>query len=267
MIVHMSIRRIKLLVQYNGAPFEGWQMQPGRPTVQGALEDAIANMLGGRVRVFSAGRTDTGVHALAMPVHFDLDHPIPTDRIPIALAKFLPDSLGVLSAEDAGSGFDARRAAILRWYRYQIRASRLRRPLGPRAWKVHRPLDLDGIESGLALLHGTHDFSGFRSGQCQALRTELTMEEASLMRDGDLIAFDFKCRSFLQHMIRFMVGTLVAMGQGQIDRERLLRILDAGERPQLILCAPPHGLCLMGVAYNESDRQAMLAAHPSPPSF
>jgi tRNA pseudouridine38-40 synthase len=123
------------------------------------------------------------------------------------------------------------------------------------------------MEHGLGLLHGAHDFRGFRSSQCQAPRTELTMQGVRMTRGGDLIALDFKCRSFLHHMIRFMTGTLVAMGLGQLDEVRLLRIRDQGERPQLVYCAPPEGLCLMGVAYSEAERQALLDAAPQPPSF
>ncbi len=260
-------RRLKLTLQYDGTEFQGWQFQPNGPSVQQTLEEALEKLLGQRLRVHSAGRTDSGVHALAMPVHFDVDHPIPTANLPVALAKFLPVSISVLSAEDVAPDFHARHDAILRWYRYQIHLSPLRLPLGPRAWHVYRPLDLGAMEQGLALARGEHDFSGFRSSQCQARRTRLKIEQARLTRDGELIALDFKCRSFLQHMVRFLVGSVVAMGHGQIDRARLLRILEHGDRPELILCAPPQGLCLMGVAYNDAARQGMLAADPTPPSF
>lgn len=264
----MAARRIKLIIQYDGAGYFGWQRQPEGSTIQAALEAALEKMLGRPVAVHAAGRTDSGVHALAMPAHVDLEHPIPTEKLPIALAAFLPAGLGVLAAEDVPADFDARRSAILRWYRYQIMNESLPRPLGPRVWRVHRPLDLNAMEQGLALLRGHHDFRGFRSAQCQANRTELTLEQATLLRgDGALLAFDFKCRSFLHHMIRFLVGTLVSLGQGQLTLERMRRILDEGERPQLILCAPPEGLCLMAVAYGAQERARILSAAPAPPSF
>lgn len=263
----MSLRRIRLTVQYDGAAYQGWQFQTNGPSIQQTLEEALAKMLGVPVRVFVAGRTDTGVHALGMPVHFDVDHPMPAGRIPFAITRFLPADISVLSAADAPPEFDARRGALLRWYRYQILITSLPRPLGPRAWHVHRALDLAAMEEGLELLRGDYDFSGFRSSQCQARRTALTLQEARLTRVGDLIALDFMCRSFLHHMIRFMAGSLVAMGLGKLDRARLLRIRDLGERPQLVYCAPPHGLCLMGVAYTDEERRAFLAATPTPPSF
>lgn len=264
----MNRRRIKMIVQFDGAGFYGWQRQPGgMPTVQGVLETALAELAGSPVKVYSAGRTDTGVHALAMPVHIDLGLPIPTERLPVALNKFLPPQVAVLSAEDAPDRFDARRSARLRWYRYQILNTRHRRPLGPRAWHVFRPLDVAAMKAGLELLRGEHDFRGFRSSMCTARRTRLTLEQATMRQAGELIAFDFKCRSFLHHMIRFLVGTLVSMGEGKLDRRRLLRIRDEFDRPALVLCAPPEGLCLMGVGYTEAECEALRAADPEAPGF
>lgn len=260
-------RRIKLIVQYDGRGYCGWQRQPSDPTVQATLEGGLSKLLGQPIRVFAAGRTDTGVHAAAMPVHFDCVHGIPAENIPVAVSKFLPEAISVLSAEAAGADFDARRQAIMRWYRYQVLQTAIRRPLGPRAWHVYRALDLGAMEAGLGILRGHHDFSGFRSSECQARRTELTLEQASMRVEGDLIAFDFKCRSFLHHMIRFMVGTLISLGHGQMDLERVRRILERGERPELILCAPPEGLCLMAVGYDEMERTAILEAQPGAPSF
>ncbi|MCE5229691.1 tRNA pseudouridine(38-40) synthase TruA [bacterium] len=261
------LRRIKLTLQYDGSAFLGWQSQENGPTVQSAIETAIESITGGHVRVHAAGRTDTGVHALAMPAHFDLEHTIPVERLALALNHFLPEAVSVLSAEEVAPAWDARRSAIMRWYRYQILRARVRQPLGPRAWQVWHPLDLDSMNEALTLLQGDHDFSGFRSSQCQSRRTRLTLEEASLTAAGDLLAIDFKCRSFLHHMVRFMVGTVVAMGLGKIDRDRMLLIRDKGQRPQLIYCAPPEGLCLMQVGYGEDERKEILNAHPTPPSF
>lgn len=256
-----------MTVQFDGADWAGWQIQPSQPTVQGALNTALERLLGHPVNVKAAGRTDAGVHALAMPVQFDTEHPIPAGNLRGALSKFLPGSIGVLETREAEPGFDVRRSAILRWYRYQIQNTPLRRPLGPRVWRVPQPLDFDAIEHGLEMLRGTHDFEGFRSSQCQAPRTVLTMEQAVMTRSGDLIALDFKCRSFLHHMIRFLTGTLVTMGHGKLDEARMLRILEHGDRPVLARCAPPEGLSLMNVAYTAPQREAILVARPAPPSF
>lgn len=271
-----TLRRVRLTVQYDGAGFCGWQRQTNGPSVQAALEDALARLfarsgadpLPAPPRVTAAGRTDAGVHALAMPVHFDTAHPIPTQKLPVALAQFLPSGVCVLDAQDAPATFDARRGAILRWYRYQIQTSRLRRPLGPRAWHVHRRLDAAAMQQGIALLRGEHDFRGFRAAECQALRTVLTMQQATLFQAADdLLVIDFKCRSFLHHMVRFMTGSLVALGAGGLTAERLLKIRDEGARPEIASCAPPEGLCLMGVAYTKDEAETILAANPPAPSF
>lgn len=260
-------RRIRLLLQYDGGPFLGWQHQPGGGTIQDAVEGGLERLLGERVRIVAAGRTDTGVHAMAMPVHFDTFHEIPAGKIAVAAGRFLPDAISILESSEAPADWDARRSARLRWYRYQVLMAPVRRPLGPRAWRVFRPLDLGAIERALAELRGRHDFSGFRSSQCQSRRTVLDLEEAAMRIDGELLAFDFKCRSFLHHMVRFMVGTLVSVGLGQIDLARLRRILNEGDRPQLVLCAPPEGLCLMAVGYTPEECDAIRRANPPLPSF
>ena len=173
-------RRVRMTVQYDGAGFHGWQRQKNAVSVQSTLEEALGKLLGEMPRVFAAGRTDTGVHALAMPVHFDTPHPIPAQKLPFALAQFLPPGISVLAADDAPQGFDARRGAIMRWYRFQILTTRLRHPLGPRAWHVHRRLDVAAMQEGIALLRGQHDFKGFRAAQCPALRTVLTMRQEAM---------------------------------------------------------------------------------------
>jgi tRNA pseudouridine38-40 synthase len=260
-------RRIKMTVQYDGSLFQGWQVQPGRPTVQGTVESAMEMVFGQAVRVHVAGRTDTGVHARAMPLHFDIDHGIPVGKMPAALSGFLPPTVAILSAEEVGATFDARRNAILRWYRYQVRQTAMRVPLGPRAWHFQRMLDIEKIMAGLDLMQGEHDFKGFRSSQCTSSRTVLNLREASICIQGDLIAFDFKCRSFLQHMIRFLTGSLVSFGHDQVDLHQLRMILEDGTRPGIIQCAPPEGLCLMSVAYDTDDENRIMNASPQPPSF
>ncbi len=268
--------RLKLLIQYDGASFCGWQRQaeaPGRRrSVQAVIEDGIARLLNlnpeeERIRLTAAGRTDTGVHARAMPAHFDCPQPIPAARLPLALNKFLPAEVSVFSAQEVAADFDARRDARLRWYRYQVRLSSAREPLGPRAWQVWKPIDLERILEALPLLEGKHDFAGFRSSDCQASRTILTMRQVRLAARSDLLAFDFKCRSFLHHQVRFMVGSLMALGTGQLTPEGLLRIRDAFDRPQLAACAPPHGLCLMGVGYAPEECDSLINENPPPPSF
>jgi len=260
-------RKIKMIVQYDGSAYQGWQIQPGRPTVQGTIETAMKEVFGQAVRIHAAGRTDTGVHALAMPLHFETEHAIPIERIPTAISVNLPATIGILSAEEVDMSFDARRDAILRWYRYQICRAGLQEPLGPRAWHFRKPLDMDRVHIGLELLRGEHDFRGFRSAQCRSERTVLDLQEVSIHLADNLVAFDFKCRSFLQHMIRFLVEGLVALGHGRIDPGQLRRGLEEGVRPGVVRCAPPEGLCLMDVAYGRDEKTRILDMSPKPPSF
>lgn len=261
------MNRIKLTIEFDGAPFSGWQVQKRGSSVQEVLETAIERALGERVRVHAAGRTDAGVHALAMVAHFDTANAIPVDKIPNALGAHLPDEVAVTSAESVPPEFDARRDATLRWYRYQISLDRRQHPLGPRAWRLRGRLDLKRTRAALAHFRGEHDFQGFRSSQCSAKRTLLTMREARLVKVGDLVAIDFKCRSFLQRMVRMMVGAAIAAGQGRIEPGLVGEILRTGDRPHTIKSAPAEGLCLMQIAYSKEEEKAILAAHPAPPSF
>jgi tRNA pseudouridine38-40 synthase len=272
-------RRIKITVEFDGGAFQGWQVQgAGRPSVEAALARALGGALGHEVKLTGAGRTDSGVHALGMTAHFDTTTPIPVEKLSGAAAGMLPASVAIVRAEEAAGDFDARRDAVLRWYRYQIQVGGPPHPLGPRCWRVREALDVEAMEAGLAILGGDHDFRGFRASQCTAKRTQLTMEEASLTRaagtagsghraEGELLAIDFKCRSFLMRMVRLMVGAVVAAGRGRLGAGDIRRILESGERPHTVRSAPAEGLCLMAVAYTEDERRSVLTRHPPPPSF
>ena len=263
----MSARRIRLTIEYDGGAFAGWQKQARGESVQEGVERALVKVLKHGVTLHGAGRTDAGVHALDMVAHFDTANRMPADRLPLALAGFLPEGISVVAAEDAAADFDARGDAILRWYRYQIQLTRTAHPLGAHAWRVYWPLDRDKIRKALARLEGRHDFTGFRVSTCAAQRTLLTLEEASLSERGDVIAVDFKCRSFLQRMVRLMVGAIVGVGAGRLSIKELVRILDSGERPNTIRSAPAEGLCLMRIAYTAEEAENILTDHPPPPSF
>lgn len=278
--------RIKLTIEFDGSAFEGWQVQAaGRPSVEAALNQALSKALGHEVKVCGAGRTDSGVHALGMTAHFDTSRSIPPDRIGKACAGQLPPSVSIVRAQNVAGNFDARRDATMRWYRYQLQAGGPDHPLGPHCWRVRGALDLKAMRAALGELEGDHDFSGFRSSACSAKRTQLTMLEASMTRTakaaasarrgnagespkpGELLAFDFKCRSFLMRMVRLMVGGVAAAGQGKLDAADIRRILKTGERPPVVRSAPAHGLCLMAVGYDDEERQTILTEHPPPPSF
>jgi tRNA pseudouridine38-40 synthase len=281
-----SIHRIKLTIEFDGSAFEGWQVQSGgRPSVEAALNHALSKALGHEVKVYGAGRTDSGVHALGMTAHFDTSRSIPPERLGKAASGALPSSVSIVKAEEAAPDFDARRDATMRWYRYQLRAGGPDHPLGPRCWRARGSLDLDAMRAALAELEGDHDFSGFRSSSCSATRTQLTLREASLIRTakrgrktgtagayespepGELLALDFKCRSFLMRMVRMMVGGVVAVGQGKLEPGDIRKILKSGKRPPVVRSVPAEGLCLMAVGYGEAETRSILTDHPLPPSF
>lgn len=260
-------RRIKLTIEYDGRPFTGWQRQSHAPSVQGVIEKALKKVLQHAVLLQGAGRTDSGVHALAQVAHFDTTSPIPVNKIPRALPGYLPPEVSILKAEEVSLEFDARRDAQLRWYRYQIEVGSIRHPLGPRAWKIFRPPDQKKMERALEKLKGRHDFSGFRAAACTAERTVLTMKQASLVRSGDVIAIDFKCQSFLQRMVRLMVGAVVSVGEDKLTPKDISSILTTCERPSDVRAAPPQGLCLMRIAYSPEEAEEILNLNPPPPSF
>ncbi len=263
----MARRRIKLTLEYDGRPFAGWQRQKGEPSVQEALQAALETALGHPVDVCGAGRTDAGVHALGMVAHFDTENPIPIERLPRALRGPLRPEISVLAAEEVSPRFDARRDALLRWYRYQLDLSGERHPLGPRVWRIGLAISPERLQTALACFVGEHEFGGFRGAGCDAERTRLTMREASIARSGPWVALDFKCRSFLHKMVRLMVGAAVQAAARRIEIDTIQRVLATAERPATLLAAPPEGLCLMAVAYSEAEVQKVLTARPSPPSF
>lgn len=271
----LPTRRIRMAIEYDGGPFTGWQRQRQGTSVQGALEDAIARAVQHRVRLFGAGRTDAGVHALGMVAHFDTSSTLAAESLARAATSYLPAEISVFRAEEVEPDFDARRDALLRWYRYQIMLTRSARPLGPRAWKITAALGMDKMREALAELQGEHDFAGFRTSGCTAKRTRLNLEEASLSiaeepcpgSGSRLIALDFKCRSFLQRMVRLMVGCVVGVGAGRLGLADVAAIRDTGKRPHTIRSAPPGGLCLMAIAYSASEEENVLTEHPPPPSF
>lgn len=263
-----TLRRIKLTLEFDGSAFEGWQTQAeGRPSVEVALVRALEGTLGHPVKLQGAGRTDSGVHARGMTAHFDTTTSIPVDRIGGAAMGRLPESLAIVGAEDVAPDFDARRDALLRWYRYQIQLGGPAHPLGPRCWRIQGEIDLDVMARATAKLEGDHDFTGFRASKCTAKRTQLTMLQARMLRSGDVLAIDFKCRSFLMRMVRLMVGAIIATGREKLTPGEIDRILKTGRRPHPVRSAPADGLCLMAVAYSEAERESILTDERLPPSF
>ncbi len=243
--------RYKLTIEYDGAPFSGWQVQDTALTVQGVLEAAVKAMTGEDARVHGAGRTDAGVHALGQVAHIELEKDVRIDKLRDGLNFYLrPNPVGVLSAEEVPADFEARFSAIRRHYLYRVvnRRTDLTIEAG-RAWRVARPLDVDAMHDAAQRLVGKHDFTTFRAMECQAKSPVRTLDALDVVRDGDDIRITSHARSYLHHQVRSMVGSLVWVGEGRWSADDLAAALAAQNRTACGVVAPPDGLYLVRVEY------------------
>ena len=243
--------RYKLTVEYDGRPFAGWQIQADQLTVQGLLTSAVEALSGDKTLVQGAGRTDAGVHARAQVAHVDLTKEWDTDTIRDALnAHLRPHPIAVLAAERATDDFNARSSAIRRHYLYRIinRRADLTLEAG-RAWRVPRPLDAATMHAAAQRLVGKHDFTTFRSTECQAKSPAKTLDVLKVERAGEDVYVTAVARSFLHNQVRSMVGSLVLVGEGKWSSDDLANALDARDRTACGPVAPPDGLYLMKVEY------------------
>lgn len=246
------VRNIKITVEYDGTSFSGWQRLTGRPTVQAALERAAFRVTGERLRVLGAGRTDAGVHALGQVANFKTASSLASRRFPSALNAYLPETVRVLSAEDAQDDFHARFAATGRIYRYAI----LNRPapsaiLRHHAYHVPDPVDHEAMGVAAARLCGTHEFTAFRSMGSGERTTVCTVRRAEVARSGDMVISTFEADRFLRHMVRLIMGTLLKVGRGTLTADAVGDIL-AAKRNQLAgPRVPAHGLYLVSVLYGD----------------
>ncbi len=243
--------RYKLTIEYDGAPFAGWQIQADRPTVQGVLTAAVEALSGEKTPVQGAGRTDAGVHARGQVAHVDLAKDWDTDTVRDALnAHLRPNPVAILSAERVADGFNARTSAVKRHYLYRIvnRRADLTLDAG-HAWRVPRPLDAAAMHAAAQRLVGKHDFTTFRSTECQAKSPVKTLQQLDVERAGDDVIVLASARSFLHSQVRSMVGSLVMAGEGKWRPDDLSRALAAADRTACGQVAPPDGLYLMKVDY------------------
>jgi tRNA pseudouridine38-40 synthase len=243
--------RYKLIIEYDGTPFIGWQAQDSGVSVQGVLTDAIAAFAGERVLVAGAGRTDTGVHALGQVAHVDLAKDWDTDTVRDAINFHLrPQPIAVLAAEQVAPDFDARFSAIKRHYLYRVVNRRADLTLDQiHAWRVPRPLDEKNMHDAAQKLVGQHDFTTFRAAECQAKSPVKTLDRLDITRDGDDVRIAASARSFLQHQVRSIVGSLIHVGEGKWSAGDLAAALAARDRAACGQVAPPHGLYLVRVDY------------------
>ena len=244
--------RYRLTLEYDGGALVGWQRQENGASVQGALEDAIEKLSAERVTVHGAGRTDAGVHALGQVAHFDLEKVFALDRVRDALNHYLrPAAIVVLEATLATADFHARFSATKRHYLYRILVRRAPPALElGRVWHVVHELDGDAMDMAAQELVGQHDFTTFRSTECQAKSPVKTLDRLTVSRAADEIHIEAAARSFLHNQVRSMVGSLKLVGEGKWRPRDLADALAAKDRSRCGPVAPPDGLYLVKVDYN-----------------
>lgn len=243
--------RFALTIEFDGRPYMGWQRQKHGPSVQQALEEAIQRITGQDCIVMGAGRTDAGVHAVAMRAHVDIEKPLPAFRFMEAInAQLRPAPIAVLACEEVAPEWHARFSCIGRSYEYRIinRRAPLTWDKGL-CWQYPKALDTDAMHDAAQLLIGLHDFTTFRSAHCQAESPVKTLDKLDVSRHGQDIIIETAARSFLHHQVRSMVGCLVLVGVGRWTKDDLQDALQAADRAALGLNAPPDGLFFVNALY------------------
>ena len=243
--------RFALTVEFDGRPFMGWQRQAHGPSVQQTIEEAVFAITGETVTLHAAGRTDAGVHALAMRAHLDITRAITPFRLMEALnARLRPAPVAILACDAVSADWHARFSCLGRAYEYRIlnRRAPLTWERGL-AWQVARPIDVAAMQRAAQALVGRHDFTTFRSAHCQAESPVKTLDCLDVRREGERVVVEAAARSFLHHQVRSMVGSLVQVGLGRWTPDDLADALAARDRARLGLNAPPDGLFFVSARY------------------
>ncbi len=254
--------RIALGIEYDGSRYCGWQRQQHSPSVQQTLEKVLSGIADHPVTVTCAGRTDTGVHAVAQVVHFDLHSTRPERAWLLGGNTRLPDDVSIAWARPVADDFHARFSAVSRSYRYIIlNRTTPRAVLAKRVTWIYHPLDSERMAMAASLLLGQHDFSSFRAAGCQAKSPVRTVESIAVSRSGDFIYLDIRANAFLHHMVRNIAGVLIEIGKGERPVEWVAELLTLRDRKSGGVTAPPHGLYFTGVGY--PDRFGIDAVGPT----
>ncbi len=243
--------RIAIGLEYNGSTFSGWQSQPDVPNIQNFLQKALSGIAGKPVSVIAAGRTDAGVHALEQVIHFDTDTGRPLTAWVRGTNALLPESVAVLWAHPVPDEFHARFSAQARSYRYLLINRPVRTALqhGKAGW-FHAPLNLEQMQEAAKFLLGQHDFSAFRSSECQAKTPVKNLEQLDIHKEGDTFIFDLTADAFLHHMVRNIVGCLVYIGKGKHPPQWLRDVLENRNRSLAAPTFAPDGLYLRHITYD-----------------
>lgn len=248
----MTMRHIKLTVEYDGSDFHGWQRQPDRVTVQGCIEKALHHITGQTITINGSGRTDAGVHAKEHVCHFEIDCKHALVAFKDGVNRFTPDSISILKVEVVTNNFHARFSATERQYSFLVLNRRAPSSLWRfRAVHILQPLDTDLMKKSLECLVGEHDFSAFRTSECGSSTPICFMKHVSMEVDGDIIKFTIKGDHFLHNMIRITVGTAVDIGRGIIPADSFERMLKSKDRNDGGKTLPPQGLYFDKVTYRD----------------
>lgn len=246
--------RYKLIIAYDGTAFHGWQLQPGRRTVQSEIEAAVARLTGESVRVMASGRTDAGVHANGQVVAFNLQREWEARRLHLGLNAHTPGDLAIRATQAVEDRFDPRRWARRRRYVYRIWNTNYESPFWRRyAWRLAYRFDVEAMQRAAQHLLGRHDFTSLRAAGCDAETPIRQVFRSEVARDGELITYTVEATAFLRHMVRNIIGTLVEVGRGVREADSLPLLLAACDRTLAGGTAPPRGLCLEEVSYGEND--------------
>lgn len=251
------MRTFRLLLEYDGTPFNGWQIQLDQPevqTVQGALESALLTLTGEAIRARAASRTDAGVHARGQVVAIDVQNDgLPPRAFELGLIPFLPREISVRKAEVVPDGWDPRRTSRGKRYRYTFWYSRTRSALdGLRSWHIHQTMDLDAMRQGAGHLLGSHDFEAFRATGCSSAHALRTLYEVRIEKgDYDRVHLDIVGNAFVRNMVRIIAGNLRDVAIGKIPPARIREILESRDRTIGGVTAPACGLCLEEVIYDD----------------
>jgi tRNA pseudouridine38-40 synthase len=266
------MRNIKLTIAYDGADFHGWQIQPGLPTIQGALSDAAHKITQEKIMVHGASRTDTGVHALGQVAHFKTQSLLPAEEFQRALNALLPPAIRIVAAEEVGPDFHARWQAQCKTYRYRIYRGRVLPPFEyRRALHYSGPLDEDAMAAAARLFEGQHDFTSFAASSGSEVDDSerdlvRVVYSSEIVRDParEEIAYVVRGRSFLRYMVRKIVGTLIEVGKGRLVPADIPQMFEARDRSRSSPTAPPEGLYLVSLEYPDpTDSLASFARRRS----
>lgn len=248
------MRRIKLIVAYDGTEYSGWQIQPEAPTIEMYLDKAIHELTGENVHVTGASRTDAGVHAYGNVAVFDTESTIPGDRFTFALNRFLPDSIVIQDSWEVAGDFHPRHCNTRKTYEYRILNTAVPLPQKRNfTWHVAGSIDIEKMREAAAYIVGEHDFKSFCCVRTQAESTVRTIYSLEVLQEGSEIIIRIKGNGFLYNMVRIITGTLIQVGKGRFEPEYVKQMLEAKDRTVAGQTAPPQGLTLVGIEYVDND--------------